>query len=54
MTANPAQIGADSDCALGYVRKPFSVSSILAAASLATEGNAVRGNGDLMMIDRLD
>ena len=54
VTANPAQIGAESECALGYVRKPFSESSILAAASLATDANAVRGYGDLMVIDRAD
>ena len=34
VTANPAQIGA-SDSALGFVRKPFSESAILAAAAMA-------------------
>ena len=33
VTANPAQIG-DAEC-LGYIRKPFSDSAILAAAALA-------------------
>lgn len=36
VTANPSQIG-DTDC-LGYIRKPFSDSAILAAAALACEG----------------
>lgn len=35
VTANPAQIG-DGGGALGYVRKPFSESAILAAAALAS------------------
>jgi two-component system, response regulator PdtaR len=34
VTANPTQI-ADPDGALGYIRKPFSEASILAAAALA-------------------
>ena len=34
VTANPGQI-ADPDGALGYVRKPFSEGSILAAAAMA-------------------
>ncbi|WP_380783164.1 response regulator [Sphingomonas sp. R86520] len=38
VTANPAQIG-DTDC-VGYIRKPFSDSAILAAAALASEGEA--------------
>ncbi len=39
VTANPSQIG-DTDC-LGYIRKPFSDSAILAAAALACEGKPV-------------
>lgn len=35
VTANPAQIGHVNE-ALGYIRKPFSESSILAAAAAAT------------------
>ncbi len=35
MTANPSQIATDIQ-ALGYIRKPFSEKSILAAAALAT------------------
>ena len=38
VTANPSQIG-DADC-LGYIRKPFNDAVILAAAELATTGNA--------------
>jgi CheY-like chemotaxis protein len=38
VTANPSQIG-NADC-LGYIRKPFSDAAILAAAQLATTGNA--------------
>ncbi len=37
VTANPSQIGENSP-ALGYIRKPFSESAILAAAALACEG----------------
>lgn len=36
VTANPAQIGHVHD-ALGYIRKPFSESAILAAAAVATD-----------------
>ncbi len=36
VTANPAQIGHVQD-ALGYIRKPFSESAILAAAAVATD-----------------
>jgi CheY-like chemotaxis protein len=38
VTANPSQIGADSS-ALGYIRKPFRESAILAAAAMACEGH---------------
>ncbi|TXC72336.1 response regulator [Sphingomonas ginsenosidivorax] len=37
VTANPSQIG-DNSPALGYIRKPFSESAILAAAAFACEG----------------
>ena len=43
VTANPAQIE-DGSAALGFVRKPFSEKSILAAAELAA-GNAERAQG---------
>ena len=36
VTANPAQIGHVNE-ALGYIRKPFSESAILAAAAVATD-----------------
>ena len=36
VTANPGQIG-NGDGALGYIRKPFTEASILAAAALATD-----------------
>ena len=52
VTANPAQIGAQSDCALGYIRKPFSESSILAAASLAASGQTAAAYGDLVVLAR--
>ncbi|MBB4152588.1 CheY-like chemotaxis protein [Sphingomonas jinjuensis] len=38
VTANPAQITCDGDCAMGYIRKPFSEKAILAAAAAATGG----------------
>lgn len=41
VTANPAQIATDIQ-ALGYIRKPFSEQSILAAAALATGNGAVQ------------
>ncbi len=37
VTANPAQIG-EAEGALGYVRKPFSESAIVAAARMAETG----------------
>jgi CheY-like chemotaxis protein len=52
VTANPAQIGPESACALGYIRKPFSEAAILAAASLATAGEPVDSYGDLVTIRR--
>jgi CheY-like chemotaxis protein len=50
VTANPAQI--TGDCAIGYIRKPFSEAAILAAAALATDGVAVPENNDLVRFDR--
>lgn len=38
VTANPSQIDCDGDCALGYIRKPFSEAAILAAAAMASQG----------------
>ena len=52
VTANPAQIGTQSDCALGYIRKPFSESSILAAASLAASGQTASSYCDLVTLAR--
>lgn len=48
VTANPSQIDTPS-AALGYVRKPFSEASILAAAKLAETG-AQAANDDLVAI----
>ena len=48
VTANPSQIG-DADC-LGYIRKPFNDAAILAAAELATTGQALRGGSELIQI----
>ena len=55
VTANPGQIG-DQHGALGYVRKPFSESAILAAAALACAGHEeeIAANDDLVLIgDRI-
>lgn len=52
VTANPAQIGAERACALGYIRKPFSEAAILAAASLATAGGSLDSYGDLVMLQQ--
>lgn len=49
VTANPAQIGVTTD-ALGYVRKPFSDRSILAAAALATGNAAAAVDDDVIRI----
>lgn len=49
VTANPAQIGTSSN-ALGYVRKPFSESAILAAAALACAHDAPPANEDLVLL----
>lgn len=49
VTANPAQIGISTD-ALGYVRKPFSDRSILAAAALATGEQEASVDEDVIRI----
>jgi CheY-like chemotaxis protein len=49
VTANPAQI-AEGTPALGYIRKPFSESAILAAAALACEGDACAANDDVIRL----
>ena len=46
VTANPTQIG-DPDGAIGYIRKPFSEASILAAAAMGIEGRPP-ANEDVM------
>jgi CheY-like chemotaxis protein len=51
VTANPAQIDCGRDCALGYMRKPFSESAILAAAALAAEGRSPAANDDIVLLD---
>ena len=51
VTANPAQIDCGRDCALGYIRKPFSESAILAAAALAAEGRSPAANDDIVLLD---
>jgi len=48
VTANPSQIGENSP-ALGYIRKPFSESAILAAAALACE-DAIPANDDVIRL----
>lgn len=51
VTANPAQIDCDGDCAIGYIRKPFSEAAILAAAAMASEGAEVApANDDIVML----
>ncbi|QNQ09005.1 response regulator [Sphingomonas alpina] len=52
VTANPGQI-ANPSGALGYVRKPFSESAILAAAALASaQGKMALGaNDDFVLLD---
>jgi CheY-like chemotaxis protein len=51
VTANPSQIG-EAAHALGYVRKPFSESAILAAAELAGSEHRAPANDDLRQIGR--
>lgn len=51
VTANPAQIDVGGECALGYIRKPFSEAAILAAAALASDEPAPQpANDDLVML----
>lgn len=52
VTANPAQIDCGRECALGYIRKPFSEAAILAAAALATEGRPPAANDDIVLLDQ--
>ncbi len=47
VTANPSQID-DGECALGYIRKPFSERAILAAAALATGESDGAANDDVV------
>jgi CheY-like chemotaxis protein len=50
VTANPSQIDCDGDCALGYIRKPFSEAAILAAAAMASQGvSEGPANDDVVM-----
>lgn len=50
VTANPSQIDCDGDCALGYIRKPFSEAAILAAAAMASQGlSESPANDDVVM-----
>lgn len=51
VTANPAQIDCGRDCALGYIRKPFSEAAILAAAAMAADGRAPVANDDIVLLD---
>ncbi|MDP1027856.1 response regulator [Sphingomonas sp. KR1UV-12] len=53
VTANPAQIG-DGDGALGYIRKPFSERAILAAAAMATAGDAPANDDVVPFADRAE
>ncbi|MCP3734102.1 response regulator [Sphingomonas sp. RP10(2022)] len=50
VTANPAQIDCGSDCALGYIRKPFSEAAILAAAAMASDSGSMPANDDIVML----
>lgn len=49
VTANPAQIG-DGDGSLGYIRKPFTDSSIRAAAALAGDGDITAHHPQLIRL----
>lgn len=46
VTANPAQIDCSGDCAIGYIRKPFSEAAILAAAAMASEDTVMAPAND--------
>lgn len=52
VTANPSQIDCGPDCALGYIRKPFSESAILAAAAMACDASDEMqpANDDIVML----
>jgi two-component system, response regulator PdtaR len=52
VTANPTQIG-DAPHALGYVRKPFSETAILAAAKLAETGDLTVVSDDVVITQRV-
>lgn len=49
VTANPTQIGTPTD-ALGYIRKPFSETAILAAAAAAGGARAAPANDDFVRL----
>ena len=49
VTANPSRIDCDGDCALGYIRKPFSEAAILAAAAMATGAGETPANDDIVV-----
>ena len=49
VTANPSQIGTDVE-ALGYIRKPFSETAILAAAALASGAHPAAANDDFVLL----
>jgi len=51
VTANPSQIDCAEECAIGYIRKPFSEAAILAAAAMATEGQGP-ANDDIIKLGR--
>ena len=53
VTANPTQIGSDHE-AVGYIRKPFTERSILAAAAACSAASEQTGaaNDDLIRLDR--
>ena len=49
VTANPTQIGTPAN-ALGYIRKPFSETAILAAAALASGAHPAAANDDFVLL----
>jgi two-component system, response regulator PdtaR len=49
VTANPAQIGS-AEGAVGYIRKPFTEASILAAAALASDNDDAVADEDLVRL----
>ena len=51
VTANPAQIDCGGDCAIGYIRKPFSEAAILAAAEMASQDLVILpANDDVVLL----